>query len=265
MASSRGAVPRGDLSEFTFSEGAIVHTVFRQGSGPGVVLTHELPGMTRRCIDLAGELAREFSVYLPLLFGKPGDYAPLRSFFRLCIGREFRLFASGGGSPIADWLRALARRVHRECGGPGVGVVGMCLTGNFAISLMAEPAVLAPVASQPSLPIALSRSGRGALALSEAELRAAVARARSGVALLGLRFSEDRLCPRERFAGLRRALGPSFQAIEIDSSPGNAWGIPRGAHAVLTDGFVDQDGHPTRAARDAVLAFLRERLNPPAA
>jgi len=260
MAFSRGTMPRGELSEFTFSEGGIVHAVLARGSGPGVVLMHELPGMTPKCMELAGELAREFTVYLPLLFGKPGDYAPLRSFARLCIGREFKLFASGGGSPVADWLRALCRRVHRECGGPGLGVIGMCLTGNFAISLMADPAVLAPVASQPSLPIALSHSGRGALALSDAELRAAAARAQCGVALLGLRFSEDRLCPRERFASLRRALGSSFQAIEIDSSPGNAWGIPRRAHAVLTDEFVDRSGHPTRAARDAVLAFLRERL-----
>jgi len=248
------------FSEFAFSAGNIEHRVFRTGGGPGVVILHELPGMTDACSAFAEEVAREFTVYLPLMFGKPGDYAPLRSLVRLCIGREFRLFAHGGGSPIADWMRALCRKVHLDCGGPGVGVIGMCLSGNFALSLMADPSVLAPVASQPSLPLGLSRRSREALAVTQAEMDAAIARAQSGVTLLGLRFSDDKLCPRERFETLQQAFGPAFVEIEIDSSKGNRWGIRPGAHSVLTDDFVDESGHPTREARDAVLAFLRERL-----
>src|SRR5438093_2513930 len=248
------------FSEFAFSDGDIEHPVFRTGGGPGVVIMHELPGMTKACTAFAEEVAREFTVFLPLMFGKPGDYAPLRSLARLCIGREFRLFAKRGGSPIADWLRALCRKVHMECGGPGVGVIGMCLSGNFAISLMADASVLAPVASQPSLPLGLSRRSREALAVTRTEMSAATARAQAGVTLLGLRFSDDRLCPRERFASLRQAFGPAFVEIEIDSSNGNRWGIRPNAHSILTDDFVDSSGHPTREARDAVLAFLRERL-----
>ncbi|HEY2967368.1 MAG TPA: dienelactone hydrolase family protein [Casimicrobiaceae bacterium] len=248
------------FSEFAFSDGDIEHGVFRTGGGPGVVIMHELPGMTEACTDFAREVAREFTVFLPLMFGKPGDYAPLRSLARLCIGREFKLFAHRGGSPIADWLRALCRKVHAECGGPGVGVIGMCLSGNFALSLMADPSVLAPVASQPSLPLGLSRGSREALAVTPAEMSAAIARAQSGITLLGLRFSDDRLCPRERFASLRQALGPAFVAIEVDSSKGNRWGIRPNAHSILTDDFVDESGHPTREARDAVLAFLRQKL-----
>ncbi len=222
------------FSEFAFSAGNIEHPVFRTGRGPGVVIMHELPGMTKACTAFAEEVAREFTVFLPLMFGKPGDYAPLRSLARLCIGHEFRLFAQGGGSPIADWTRALCRKVHDECGGPGVGVIGMCLTGNFAISLMADPSVLAPVASQPSLPLGLSRRGREALAVTPAEMSTAT--------------------------DLRQAFGPAFVEIEIDSSKGNRWGIRPNAHAVLTDDFVDESGHPTREAREAVLAFLREKL-----
>jgi dienelactone hydrolase len=248
------------FSEFAFSDGDIEHGVFRAGGGPGVVLMHELPGMTEACIDLAEEVAREFTVYLPLMFGKPGDYAPLRFLAKLCISREFRLFAKRGGSPIADWMRALCRNVHLECGGPGVGVIGMCLSGNFAISLMAEPAVLAPVASQPSLPLALSARNRSALGITPTEMCAATARAKSGMTILGLRFSDDRLCPRERFGTLRKTFGPAFMEIEIDSSRGNRWGIRPNAHAVLTDDFVDETGHPTREARQAVIAFLREKL-----
>jgi len=248
------------FSEFYFSDKDIEHVVFRAGAGPGVVLMHELPGMTEACIDFAAEVAREFTVYLPLMFGKPGDYAPLRCLARLCISREFSLFANRGGSPIADWMRALCRNVHLECGGPGVGLIGMCLSGNFAISLMGDPAVLAPVASQPSLPFGLSKRSRSALGITAAEMSAAAVRAKSGVTLLGLRFSDDVFCPRDRFATLRRTLGPAFKEIEIDSSKGNRWGIRAHSHSVLTEDFVDETGHPTREARGRVLGFLREKL-----
>jgi dienelactone hydrolase len=263
IALGTAAMSTIDFSEFAFSDGGIEHRVFKAGRGPGVLLMHELPGMTGACTALAEEIAREFTVFLPLMFGRPGDYAPLRSLARLCIGREFKLFANRGGSPIADWLRALCRKIHRDCGGAGVGAIGMCLTGNFAISLMADPAVLAPVASQPSLPLAWSGAGRAALAVTDADLDAATGRGKSGVTLLGLRFSDDRLCPRERFATLTQTFGPAFAKIEIDSSKGNRWGIRANAHSVLTDDFVDASGHPTRAARDAVLDFLRERLSRP--
>src|ERR1700694_5487707 len=139
----------------------------------------------------------------------------------------------------------------------------MCLSGNFAISLMAEPTVLAPVASQPSLPLGLSKRSRCALAIKPAEMSAATARAKSGTPLLGLRFSEDSFCPRERFATLRQTFGPAFMEIEIDSSKGNRWGIRPNSHSVLTDDFVDETGHPPREARDAVLTFLREKLKGP--
>jgi hypothetical protein len=125
---------------------------------------------------------------------------------------------------------------------------------------MAEPAVLAPVASQPSLPLGFSKRSRSAIGITPDEMRAATARANSGTTLLGLRFSEDRLCARERFSTLRQTFGPAFMEIEIDSSKGNRWGIPANSHGVLTDDFVDEAGHPTREARETVLAFLREKL-----
>ena len=106
------AVPTVGFTEFAFSDGGIEHDVFRTGDGPGVLIMHELPGMTKACIGLAEEVAREFTVFLPRMFGKPGDYAPLRFLGKLCISREFRLFANRGGSPIADWMRALCRNIH---------------------------------------------------------------------------------------------------------------------------------------------------------
>ncbi len=203
-------------------------------------------------------------MYLPELFGVPGK--PISTGYvlgqvaRACISREFAVLARHEASPITDWLRALCRRAHSECGGPGVGAVGMCLTGNFALALMVDPAVMAPVLSQPSLPFGLSKAHRAALHLSEAQLATIRRRAADGCTVLGLRFTGDPMCPADRFATLRRELGPGFEAIEIDSGPGNPHGIKRGAHSVLTTDLVDAEGHPTRAALDRVLGFFRERL-----
>ena len=137
----------------------------------------------------------------------------------------------------------------------------MCLTGNFALSLMVDPSVAAPVLSQPSLPFSLSPSHRRALAVSDDELVTIRRRVREeGVPVLGLRFTHDPLCPGARFRRLRDELGEGFRGIEIDSSPGNPHKNPITAHSVLTRDLVDEDGHPTRAALDAVLTFFHDRL-----
>jgi dienelactone hydrolase len=139
----------------------------------------------------------------------------------------------------------------------------MCLTGGFALAMAVEEAVLAPVLSQPGLPAPLTAGRRAALGLDSGDLAAIQNRTRKGLCVLGLRFTDDKGCPAERFATLRGILGDAFEGIEIDSSPGNPFGIPTRAHAVLTVDLVDQRGHPTRAALDRVLAFLDERLHTP--
>lgn len=254
-----------DLHRFVFRFGGTERAVYRGGQGPAVVIMHEVPGITPELLRFASFVRDAgFTIYLPHLFGVPGKpfsmgYAA-RELLAACISREFFLLARNQASPITQWLRALCREAHRECGGPGVGAVGMCLTGNFALALMIDPAVQAPVLSQPSLPLPISRSHRRALHLAPRDLEVVRERALSGCPVLGLRFTHDALSPAERFARLRQELGDAFEAIEIDSSPGNPHGIPRRAHSVLTLDLVDEQGHPTRAALDRVLAFLRERL-----
>src|SRR5262249_39059452 len=131
-------MPIPGFDEFAFTDADITHVVFRKGAGPGVVLMHELPGLTQECIRLAEAISDDgFTVHLPLLFGDPGDHHPVQFLAQLCVSHEFAIFAAGGGSPVVTWLRALCRRAKADCGGPGVGVIGLCLTGNFAISLMA--------------------------------------------------------------------------------------------------------------------------------
>jgi hypothetical protein len=130
----------------------------------------------------------------------------------------------------------------------------------FALAMAVEPAVLAPVLSQPGLPAPITARMRAAVGLDDADLARVKRRAQDAMGVLGLRFTEDKGCPGARFQTLRRELGERFEGIEIDSSPGNPYGIPARAHAVLTVDLADEPGHPTRAALDRVTTFLAERL-----
>ncbi len=253
------------FTESAFTHEGVTHTVYRRGGGPGVVVMPEIPGITPQVAAFAERVAAAgFTVFVASLFGTPGK--PFSASYvaeqisRACISRELSVLAANASSPITVWLRALCRQVHGELGGKGVGAVGMCLTGNFALALMVDPVVMAPVLSQPSLPFAISRAQRAGLHLSGAELAVVKERVAAGCPVLGLRFTEDRAVPPERFARLREELGCGFEGIEIDSSRGNRHHIKRTAHSVLTTDLVDEEGHPTRQALDRVLAFLNERL-----
>jgi dienelactone hydrolase len=259
-----------DLDGFTrtpFTHQDHTRDVFRKGKGPGVVVMTEIPGITPPVLAFAERVVAEgFTVFLPHFFGPPGKplsigYA-LGQMARVCISKEFHVLATRASSPVTEWLRALCRHAHAECKGPGVGAIGMCMTGNFALSLMVDPSVMAPVLSQPSLPFCLTDRHRAAIHLGDADLETVKARCAAGVTLLGMRFTHDPLCPPQRFESLRRELGSGFEGIEIDSGPGNPWNIKRIAHSVVTNDLVDQEGHPTRVALDRVLAFFRERLLP---
>lgn len=249
-----------------FAAAGATHDVYTRGSGPGVVLLPEIPGMTPEVLGLGNHLVEAgFTVAIPSLFGEPGrplsaGYA-LPTFARACVTREFQAFARGADRPVAEYVRALARSLHAQAGGPGVGVIGMCFSGGFALAAAVEPAVLAPIASQPSLPLPLGSSRKGDLGMSDGEATAIRRRIRTdGLCLLGLRFSEDSMSPGDRFAALEQAFGEGWRAIPLDSSPGNPAGIGKREHSVLTSADVEKPGHPTHEARAQVTDFLRERL-----
>lgn len=265
-----GPMPLDGFEVSRFCHGEAERDVFRRGDGPAVVIMHEIPGITPEVAGFARRVADAgFSVALPEMFGTPGKAFSLpyvgSQMIRACISREFHVLASRASSPITSWLRALCRSLHEELGGPGVGALGMCLTGNFALALMVDPCVMAPVLSQPSLPFPLGAERRRALHVSDGDLEVVKKRVREeGQCVLGLRFTHDPMCPPERFQRLRDELGPGFEGIEIDSSKGNPHGIPASAHSVLTVDLVDEVGHPTRESLDRVLAFFGERLKPTA-
>lgn len=254
-----------DFSAFEYTAEGFTHTVYYQGSGPAVIIMHELPGMIPQCVDLTRYITQQgFTVFLPLLFGKPNQpfSVPQMLIFtaQICISREFYCLSSNQSSPITTWLKALCREAKARCNGQGVGVIGMCLTGGFVLSMIADESVLAPVISQPALPFAITSEQKSALGISDDELLKAQARTDKGLELLALRFSEDKTCPAERFARLRKEFNGAVETVEIDSSKGNPHDISQIAHAVLTFHFVNDPAHPTYQARERVVSFLKEKL-----
>jgi dienelactone hydrolase len=225
----------------------VTHATYRKGSGPGVIVIAEIPGITPKVIDFAEDVvAAGFTVVLPHLFGTPGgangNGPVLRTLGQICVSRELSLLALGQTQPVADWLRSLARELHAELGGPGVGALGMCFTGGFALAMMVDPAVVAPVLAQPSAPIAVTPKRSADLNLSPADLETVRARAAAGCEVLGLRYRSDPMVGR-RFDTLTRELGDAFLRVEF----------PGRQHATLTE-------HRQQEAVDRVLAFFEEKL-----
>ncbi|HEV3130766.1 MAG TPA: dienelactone hydrolase family protein [Acidimicrobiales bacterium] len=256
-----------DFESSTFTAEGTTRVIYRLGSGPAVIVISELPGITPLVARFGRTVAGAgFTAVLPHVFGQdgrsPSNGYTLGSLARVCVSREFTVLALGRTSPIISWLRALAQDEHRRCGGPGVGAVGMCFTGGFALGMMVDDVVVAPVLSQPSLPFPVSRSRRRAVGLSESDAQRVQQRASAGTCVLGLRFSGDTWSPPERFEHLRELLGDAFVAVELDSTPGNPHGHKKMAHSVLTEDLDDRPGTPTRDALDRVLSFFGERLAP---
>ena len=252
-----------DYSSFDFDDGRWTRKVFRRGQGPAVIVIHEMPGLHPLVIRFADRVAAaDMTVFLPSLFGEPGrpistGYALGQMFKGMCVRREFNVWKAGKSSPIVDWLRALARKAHGECGGKGVGAVGMCFTGGFALAMMTEPSVVAPVLSQPSMPATLF-AGKDSIDLSPGEIACAKKRfTNENLSVIGLRFKSDKLVPEERFARFKREFGDRFEAMEFedeDSAPG-----PMNAHSVLTVNLIDEPGSRTKRAEERVIRFFQER------
>jgi dienelactone hydrolase len=251
-----------DYALSNFTAAPWTRPVYRRGSGPAVIVIHEVPGLHPLVVDFADRLvAQGMTVFMPSLFGTPGKpvskgYALRTIIGNICIRREFSVWSGGKSSPIVDWLRALARHAHAECGGPGVGAVGMCFTGGFALAMMTEPAVIAPVLSQPSLPL---RGGKtGSIDVSESEIACARARFETeDLSLLGLRFRSDTLVPDARFARYAREFGDRFETVELADADART-GTGMAPHSVLTIHLPD-DG-PGKVAEARTIGFFRHRL-----
>lgn len=233
--------------EHTDPATGVVHPTFRRGTGPGVVVIAEIPGITPEVVTFAEEVvAQGFTVVLPHLFGDvpsaSGPGAAVRTLAKVCVNREFNKLRVGETSPVATWLRSLARTLHAELGGPGVGALGMCFTGGFALAMMVDDAVVAPVLAQPSLPFAIGRARAGDLNLSPDDLAVVKRRAAAGCEVLGVKYTDDKAVG-TRFETLTAELGDAFLRVEL----------PGKKHSTLT-------AHRQQGAVDRVLEFFRDKL-----
>ncbi len=260
--------PLEDFDARTITLEGVAKVVHVAGSGPGVIVMTEMPGISphvarfSRWVRDAG-----FTVYMPSLFGRdgavPGAEEGIAVFQRACVSAEFRAFAADESSPVTQWLRSLARLAHEQCGGPGVGAIGMCFTGNFALTMMLEPAMLAPVLSQPTLPL----DDPAGIEMAPEELAAIRDRLeRDDLTVLAYRFKGDKFCRAQRFAAYSEALGERFVGRVLPDSAASPDTAPffkdvvAGPHSVVTAHLIDQAGQPTLTARDEILAFFAQRL-----
>ena len=254
--------PLDDFEARTFDLLGQKKRVYVSGAGPAVIVMTEMPGISPQVARFA-RWVREagFTVYMPHLFGQDGA-APrlpgaLVTMLRGCISAEFRAFAANASSPVTRWLRALAAAAHAECGGKGVGAIGMCFTGNFALSLMLEKAVLAPVLSQPSLPM----NDPAGMHIAPDELARVKQRLEAeDLTVMAYRFEGDNFCKAARFEAYQAALGERFIGRVLPDSAANPDAMMKNPHSVVTAHLIDQAGQPTIAARDEILAFFRMRL-----
>jgi dienelactone hydrolase len=233
-----------------FAAAGMTFPTYRRGTGPGVIVIHEVPNITPLVTKFANEVvARGFTVVMPSLFGTPGkppsDLIAVGALVKVCIAREFSAFALNQTSPIIAWLRALARNLHQDVGGPGVGAVGMCFSGGFALGMMVDDIMLAPVLSQPSMPFPVGKDRARDLNLSPDDAAAVAARAAEGCQVLGLRYTGDAAVG-DRFTTLRELLGDAFIAVELPSRT-------KRDHSVLTEQRDD-------ASVARVLDFFAEKL-----
>jgi dienelactone hydrolase len=214
------------FDELTFTHAGKTRAVYRRGDGPAVIVIHEIPGITPLVAAFGRRVAEAgLTAWMPSLFGTPGrpmsfPYV-VQSMAGVCVSREFTTWATHSTSPIIEWLRALAKHAHAESGGPGVGAVGMCATGGFALGMTVDTEMLAPVLSQPSLPFALGGARAADLGVSDGDLDRVKQRARDeDVCVLGLRFTNDRAVPaashgrghRRRHRGRRLEPHPARRA-----------------------------------------------------
>jgi len=263
--------PLEDFEHREITLAGIAKRVYVAGSGPAVIVMTEMPGISPQVARFARWVRDAgFTVYMPSLFGRdgavPGADEGLAIFKAACVSAEFRAFAANQSSPVTQWLRALARLAHQECGGPGVGAIGMCFTGNFALTMMLEPSMLAPVLSQPALPL----NDPAGIEIAAEDLEAVRDRLeREDLTVMAYRFEGDRFCRGERFAAYAAALGKRFVGRVLPDSAANTDVAPFFArhvacpHSVVTAHLIDEAGQPTIAARDEILSFFARRLHRP--
>jgi dienelactone hydrolase len=236
-------------------------TVYQIGTtGPGIVLMHDVPGITPNVLRLASILAdRGFRVALPSLFGSDGasisTVSKAVSSARMLASSNFTISPEDSSSAVVDWLREFAKALSKETNGP-IGAIGLGVTGAFALSLTVgtDGLVVASVLSNTVVPSILADDRETNLTAIEKENIEA-----RRPATLALRFTGDPLCGSERIDQYEKLVGDRLIRIGI-ASPDKDNNIGKDAHSVLTEDLSLAEGHPTFGALTSVVEFLQAHL-----
>ena len=242
-----------DIKDMAF-QGRERRIIVSKSSGPPVVILHEVFGVTESLMAFAEMIqAAGFRVYMPVLFGSPepkkmnaAGIAKGTAEF-LCVQHQFRVFSSNDSGPWADWLRYLADWASSDSGHAKVGAIGLCLTGNFALSMAVNDKVAAPVLGEPSLPFLVD-----GLHLTPDELDKLKQRVAEGLEVRAYRYVTDKKCKAALFLKLESELAPGFTGTTLPTM--------EKLHSVFTEHLRDADGQLRHDKVQEVIDFLRSRL-----
>ncbi|MBX3303192.1 MAG: hypothetical protein KF693_13340 [Nitrospira sp.] len=254
--------------ERPFSHRGITHSVFCLNDGafkPPVLLLHEMTGLSPGTLAYAEELSKDFTVYVPLLFGEKGRFSPSSGLWAYWFRGLVEFFPGGewgvpaqGSTPIINWLRGVVQTIGDRHGAQSIGIIGNCMTGPIPLALLDHPRVGAVVVAQPALPMRFWQStdtDKESLGLSTDDLQ--IAR-QSAAMIYGLRFETDCMADRAKQQTLRREFGDRFRDGEIPASEYQSEGQSINAHSTLIGSWKNdgQAGQPSRDARARVRSFL---------
>ncbi len=146
-----------------FSHEGMTHSVFCLNNGtskPPILLLHELVGLSPGTLAYAEELSKDFTVYVPLLFGEPGKFSLTSGLWAYWFRGTMEYFPGGewgvpsqGSAPIVNWLRGVVQKVGTRHTEQRIGIIGNCMTGPIPLALLDHPQAGAAVVAQPALPM----------------------------------------------------------------------------------------------------------------
>lgn len=258
-----------------FSHGGMTHSAFCLHDGtdkPPVLLLHELTGLSPGTLAYAEELSKDFTVYVPLLFGEKGKFSLMKGLSAYWFRGSMEFFPGGewgvpsqGSAPIVNWLRAVVQKVGERHDQQSIGIIGNCLTGPIPLALLNHPRVTAAVVAQPALPLRFwwyRDADHKSLGLSADDLQYA---RKSAARIYGLRFETDCMSDPAKQQTLRDEFGDRYMNGEIPARTYQAEGSPVKAHSTLIGSWRAQGeaGQPSRDARERVREFLLKELREP--
>ena len=241
---------------------------------PPLLLLHELNGLTPQTFRYAMELSKDFTVYIPMLFGEKGktsflNWKGLWAYWDW-FGNEWSV-PSKGSAPIVASLRDVVSDIEQKHKTLPIRIIGNCMTGALPLALLSKADgtvnanIDAVVLAQPALPMRFwwwqTDEDYSSLGLSNDDL---VAAQKSKAKILALRFETDRISPQTKLKALQCRFGDRLSVVELCARDYDPEGKQVRPHSTLIGEYdAVQDGvrQQSKNAREAVRRFLLEPTN----